>query len=182
MIQRDKTFREWLKKERLKTEKSQRKKGNSGTPPQNQREISSRDKNSKRPRVKEIFKTWTILTHFERFWFKKDQFRDSDILPSLREFIFSREFKFGFFNRPIRWRDTMQLIDLKLKYNFQEIPNLMKIKLKNERLVVRFWIQRNRKDKKLTLVPIFEYLYWKYMLFFRTMRPKKASWVRKMAR
>ena len=56
MIQRDKTFIEWLKKERLKTEKSQRKKGNSGTPPQNQREISSRDKNSKRPRVKEIFK------------------------------------------------------------------------------------------------------------------------------
>ena len=39
MIQRE-NFREWLKKERLKTEKSQRKKGNSGTPPQNQRETS----------------------------------------------------------------------------------------------------------------------------------------------
>ena len=54
IIQRD-NFREWLKKERLKTEKSQRKKGNSGRPPQNQRE-TSRDLNSKRPRVKEIFK------------------------------------------------------------------------------------------------------------------------------
>ena len=30
----------------------------------------------------------------------------------------------------------------------------MKIKLKNERLVVRFWIQRNRKDKKLRLIKI----------------------------